>query len=236
MKKLLILFLIIKFNPMLTQQSTDKNYKVITANEILKYDVVNMKDYNYSAYNGSTALAIDESKILIYPNIPEGSSLVTSKAICDEMFSKNAFPVLPENDTPYFRYQNWMNKEKFNRENMIALLWELDLGYKEDTFYDDAEKLAKKISEDDRKKLFLVMLYFIGEDLHKICPKADWSFSTQYYFQPFDVPILFYEEHFFSFFYLNGLLEQKLFESKNITFKNIYKKVEEYYIKESRFW
>lgn len=236
MKKLLILLIIIKLNLMYAQKDTNNRYEVITFDESLKYDVKNMKDYNYSSYNQSTAQIIDQNKVLIYPNLNSGRCLITSKAVCDEMFAKNTFPVLPENDTPYFRYKKWMNKEDFNRENMIAILWDFKLSYNKDTFYNDAEKLSKTLSDNDKKKLLIPMLFFIGEDLRKLCPEADWTFSTEYYFQPFNVPILYYEEHFFTFFYLNGLLDQKLLEGKAITFKRIYKKVEDYYNKEKWFW
>lgn len=218
------------------QKEEVKKFEVISVDESLKYDIKNMKEYNYSPYNASTALIIDENRVMIYPSITEGSSIITSKEFCDEIFSKNSFPVLPENDTPYFRYKNWMNKKDFNRENMIAILWELNLSYNKDTFYKDAEKLSKTLSDDDKKRLLIPMLFFIGEDLRKLCPEADWIFSTEYYFQPFNIPILKYEEHFFSFFYLNGLLDQKLFEGKSITFEKIYKKVEDYYNKEKWLW
>lgn len=217
-------------------QNTDKHYEVITVDQSLKYDLKNMRDYEYSEYNGSTALVIDEDKVLIFPNITEGSALIASKEVCNEMFAKNSFPVLPENDTPYFRYKSWMNKEDFNEKNMSTILGELGLTNNVLTFYDDAEKLSKNLSEDDRKKLLISMLYFMGEDLRKLCPEAEWTFNKRYYFQPYNEPILAYEEHFFSFFYLNGLLDQKLFEGKKITFKNIFKKVEGYYSKEKWFW
>jgi len=236
MKKIIILISIIKFSFMYTQENIDKQYEVVSRDEALNYDVRNMKEYKYSEYNGSTSLFIDENKLYIFPNIGDGSSIIMSKDNYDKMFLNNSYPVLPENDTPYFRCKNWMNKENFNRENMIAILWELNLSYNKDTFYDDAEKLSKTLSEDDKKKLMIPMLFFIGEDLRKLCPEADWIFNKEYYFQPFNVPILYYEEHFFTFFYLNGLLDQKLFEGKAITFKKIYKKVEDYYNKEKWFW
>jgi hypothetical protein len=75
------------------------------------------------------------------------------------------------------------------------------------------------------------MLYFIGEDLHKLCPKANWNFSTVYYFQPFNEPRLFYKEYSHSFYDLNVLLEEKLINGRKITFEKIYKKVEGYYSK-----
>ncbi|MCS3533125.1 hypothetical protein M2373_004552 [Chryseobacterium sp. JUb7] len=88
------------------------------------------------------------------------------------MFSNNSFPLLPENDTSYFRYKNWMNKESFTRDNMNTILSGLGLIYNETTFYDDAEKISKTLSKEDRKKLLIAMLYFIGEDLHKIFSKC----------------------------------------------------------------
>jgi hypothetical protein len=127
-----------------------------------------------------------------------------------------------------------MNKKDFNRENMIAILWELNLSYNKDTFI-RMQKIIKTLSDDDKKRLLIPMLFFIGEDLRKLLSEADWIFSTEYYFQPFNIPILKYEE-FFSFFYLNGLLDQKLFEGKSITFEKIYKKVEDYYNKEKWLW
>ncbi|MFP3802570.1 hypothetical protein, partial [Paraburkholderia sp. SIMBA_027] len=85
--------------------------------------------------------------------------------------------------------------------------------------------------EEDRKKLIVPVLYFIGEDLHRLCPEAAWRFETNWYFHPVNEPILVYEDRSYSFYDLNILLEEKLLKGKNITFKNIYKRVEGYYLK-----
>ncbi|MGK6342469.1 hypothetical protein ACMGDK_09535 [Chryseobacterium sp. DT-3] len=236
MKKILILLIITKFNLMYTQKSKDIPYDIISIEESLKYDVQNMKEYGYSQYNASTALYIDENRILFVPNLHDGSCLITSKAEGEKMFTNNSFPLLAENDTAYFRFKNWMNKDEFNRKNIDDILADIGLIYKADTFYNDAEKLSKTLSEDDRKKLLIAMLYIMGEDLRKLCPDAKWSFETRYYFQPFDEPILYYEDHSFSFIDLNILLDRKLLGDKKITFKNIYKKVEDGYAKQKWQW
>lgn len=235
MKKLIILF-IINFNLMYTQNNNNHYYKTISFEEFLKYDLKNMKDYEYSAYNQSTALFIDENRILIFPNLHKGRCLITSKEVCDEMFTNNTFPILPENDTPYFRYKNWMNKDGFIKENMLKILNELNFKYQKDTFYADAEKFVKKLSSEDRKIFLIPVLYFIGEDLMQLSSTAEWSFTPRYYFQPFNEPILYYEEHFYSFYDLNILLEEKLLNGKNITFQKIYKRVEGYYLKKKKIW
>jgi len=119
---------------------------------------------------------------------------------------------------------------------MIGILKEIGLDYDEANFFRDAEKLAKDLSLEDRKKLIVPMLYFMGEDLKKICPKAEWSFNTRRYLQPFNEPILYYQDHFYSFYDLNILLEEKLIKNKKISFKEIYKRVEKYYDKKSWMW
>ncbi len=128
------------------------------------------------------------------------------------------------------------SKESFVKDNMITILSDLGLSYNEATFYKDAEKLSKNLSVTDKKKLVVPMLYFIGEDLRKLCPEAEWSFNTRRYFQPFDEPILFYQDRYFTFYYINVLLENKLINEKKMTFRSIYQKVEKYYLKESWFW
>lgn len=219
-----------------TQQSSGSNYEVINYEETMKYDVANLEEYQYSPFNASTALFIDENRVLISPNLHDGRCLLTTKSVCEEMFSENSFPVLPENDTAYFRYNKWMNKEGFNIENMNYILNELGLTYHKETIYNDAEKIVKILSAEDRKKLLITMLYFIGEDLKQLCPESEWSFNTRYYLQPFNEPILFYEEHFYSFYDLNILLDQKLIEGKSITFKKIHDRVEGYFLKEKKLW
>lgn len=218
------------------EQSLDLNYQVINHEETLKYDVVNLEEFQYSPYNASTALFIDENRVLIFPNLHDGRCLITTKSVCETMFSENSFPVLPENDTAYFRYNKWMNKEGFNIENMTYILNELGLSYNKESFYADADKIVKTLSADDRKKLLIPLLYLIGEDLKQLCPESEWSFNTRYYLQPFNEPILFYEAHFYSFYDLNILLDQKLIEGKSITFKKIYEKVEGYFLKEKKLW
>ncbi|MDC8099776.1 hypothetical protein [Chryseobacterium rhizosphaerae] len=236
MRTLFFIILITKFNIMCAQINTNKDYLVISFEESKKYDIRNMKDHEYSDYNGSTSLFIDENTLFVFPNIDRGSCLIISKDKYDEMFANNSFPVLPENNTPYFLYKDLMNKEGFTKENMINILKDIGLHYNEDTFYTDAEKLSKSLSEDNKKKLIVPALYFIGEDLKNLCPNANWSFNKRWYFNPFNEPFLFYEDHFFSFYYLNVLLERKLLEEKKMTFKSIYKKVEKYYLKEKWKW
>ena len=71
-------------------------------------------------------------------------------------------------------------------------------------------------------KFFIPTLYFIGEDLRKLCPNAEWDFNILYYFQPFSDASIYYEKRNFSFYDLNLLLEDKLLSNKNITFEYIY--------------
>ncbi|MDC8099428.1 hypothetical protein [Chryseobacterium rhizosphaerae] len=186
-------------------------------------------------FNFATATKVEDNLYLIEPM--EGKkSILASKEVYEEMFSNNSFPLFPDNDTPYYRYKELMNKEGFTKENMLKILDEINFNYQKDTFYVEAEKLLKTLSENDRKKLFIPMLYFIGEDLHGLCPKANWNFSRVYYFQPFNEPRLFYKDYSYSFYDLNVLLEEKLLKDKKITFKNIYKRVEKYYLKEKPNW
>ncbi|NIF06579.1 hypothetical protein F3J23_14110 [Chryseobacterium sp. Tr-659] len=236
MRILFFLILLAKFNTMGAQKNASKDFQVITFEESKKYNIRNMKDHAFPDYNGATSLFIDDNTLFVFPNIDRGSCLIISKNKYEEMIANNSYPVLPENNTPYFLYKDLMNKEGFTKENMIKVLKDIGLDYNEDTFYTDAEKLVKTLSEDEKKKFVVPALYFIGEDLLKLCPEADWSFSKRWYFHPFNEPILAYDDHSFSFYYLNVLLERKLLEDKKMTFKSIYKKVEKYYIKESWFW
>lgn len=183
-----------------------------------------------SKFNLATATKVENNLYLIEAMKGE-KSILASKEVYEEMFSKNSFPLFSDNDTPYYRYRELMNKENFAKENMIKILDELGLSYNVDTFYSDSEKLSKTLSEDGKKSLFIPMLYFMGEDLHKLCPKANWNFSPVYYFQPFNEPRLFYKDNSYSFYDLNVLLEEKLLYNKKITFKSIYKRVEGYYLK-----
>jgi len=221
---------------MCAQKIISKDYEIVSFEESLKYNLRSMKRYNYSQYNGSTSLVINDNKLFVFPNIERGSSIILSKDKYDEMFKHNSYPVLPENNTAYFLFKNLMNKESFVKDNMITILSDLGLSYNEATFYKDAEKLSKNLSVTDKKKLVVPMLYFIGEDLRKLCPEAEWSFNTRRYFQPFDEPILFYQDRYFTFYYINVLLENKLINEKKMTFRSIYQKVEKYYLKESWFW
>lgn len=216
---------------MSAQETSSKNYKILSKEEGLKYDLGNMKLYKYPLYNESTALFIDDNELFVFPNIMGGTAIIVSKDKYDKMFANNSYPLLPENDTPYFLYKDWMNEQGFVKENMIKILMDIGLPYKEETFYRDAEKLAKVLSEEDKKKLVVPMLYFIGEDLKKLCPEAEWSYNTRRYFHPFNEPILYYEDRSYSFYDLNILLEEKLLKDKNITFQKIYKRVEGYFLK-----
>lgn len=236
MRKLFFLSLLIHFKIMCAQKIITKDYEIVSFEESLKYDLRNMKRYNYSQYNGSTSLVINDNKLFVFPNIERGRSIILSKDKYYEMFKHNSYPVLPENNTAYFLFKNLMNKESFVKDNMINILSDLGLSYNEATFYKDAEKLSKNLSAIDKKKLIVPMLYFIGEDLRKFCPQAKWSFSTRRYFQPFDEPILFYQDRYFTFYYINVLLENKLINEKKMTFRSIYQKVEKNYLKESWFW
>ncbi|VEH22085.1 Uncharacterised protein [Chryseobacterium nakagawai] len=221
----------VKFNIMGAQNNTGQDYKAITFEESKKYDFRNMKDHEYSDYNGATSLYVDDNTLFVFPNIDRGSCLIISKEKYEQMLKNNSYPVLPENNTPYFLYKDLMNKEGFTKENMIRILKDIGLDYNEETFYSDAEKLAKTLSKEDKKKLLVPALYFIGEDLHKLCQDAEWSFNKRWYFHPFTEPILFYEDRSYSFYDLNILLEEKLLKGKNITFNKIYKRVEGYYLK-----
>ncbi|MDC8099429.1 hypothetical protein [Chryseobacterium rhizosphaerae] len=210
------------------------NFKVLTKEvEQANYNLRDLKFYKTSPYNESLAYFIDENNLLVQPNVPAAEhSLILS--ISD--FDSNKFPLLPENDTPYYRYKELMNKEGFTKENMLKILDEVNFNYQKETFYTDAEKFVKTLSLDDKMKFFIPALYFIGEDLHKLCPNAEWQFHTLHYFQPFSDAGLYYEKRQFSFYDLNVLLEEKLLKDKKITFKNIYKRVEKYYLKEKPNW
>ncbi|QIH34484.1 hypothetical protein [Sphingobacterium sp. DR205] len=221
---------------MCAQAITSKDYKILCKEEGLKYDLKNMKAYRYPDYNESTSLFIDDKTLFVFPNIMGGSAIIVSKENYDKMYADNSYPLLPENDTPYLLYKDLMNKEGFVKENMIKILKDLGLQYNEETFYKDAEKLSKVLSEQNKKKLAIPMLYFIGEDLHKLCPEAEWSYNTRRYFHPFNEPILYYEDRSYSFYDLNILLEEKLLKGKKITLKNIYKRVEGYYVRKKWLW
>lgn len=186
-----------------------------------------------SPYNESLAYFIDHSSLLILPNTPEAEhSLILS--VSD--FDNNKFPLLPENDTPFYRYKEFMNEESFNKENMLKLFNDLNFSYNQETFYEDAEKFVKKLSLDERKKFLIPVQYFIGEDLHKLCPNAEWEFNIRRYFQPFYEPCLYYAKRNFSFYDMNLLLRKKLFNNKKITFKNIFKRVEKQLMKDKELW
>ncbi|MCY1662607.1 hypothetical protein [Chryseobacterium sp. SL1] len=210
------------------------SFKVLTKEEEqANYNLRDLKFHKMSSYNESIAHFIDETNLLVQPNIPAAKhSLILS--ISD--FDNNKFPLLPENDTPYYRYREFMNKEGFTKENMLKMLNELNFNYQPETFYTDAEKFVKTLSLDDKMKFFIPTLYFIGEDLHKLCPNAEWQFNTLNYFQPFSDVGLYYEKRNFSFYDLNLLLEEKLLNNKNITFKHIYQKVEKKLMKDKELW
>lgn len=205
------------------------SFKVLTKEEEqTNYNLRDLKFYKMSSYNESIAHFIDENNLLVQPNVPAAEhSLILS--ISD--FDNNKFPLLPENDTPYYRYRKLINKENFTKENMLKMLDELNFNYQKDTFYKDAETFVKTLSSDDKMKFFIPTLYFIGEDLHKLCPNAEWQFYTLYYFQPFSEASLYNDKQNFGFYDLNLLLEEKLINGRKITFKKIYKKVEGYYLK-----
>ncbi len=231
MRALFLLILLINCNIMNAQKNISKDYQAITFEESKKYNIRNMKDHAFADYNGATSLFIDDNTLFVFPNIDRGSCLIISKNKYEEMIANNSYPVLPENNTPYFLFKTMMNKEGFTKENMINILKDIGLEYNKDTFYTDAERLVKTLSDADKKKFIVPALYFIGEDLHKLCPEAAWSFSKRWYFHPFNEPILVYEDRSYSFYDLNILLEEKLLKGKNITFNKIYKRVEGYYLK-----
>ncbi|MFP3831372.1 hypothetical protein [Chryseobacterium sp. SIMBA_028] len=232
MKNILLafIFIILKTNIMIAQN----NFKVLTKKEEqANYNLRDLKFYKMSSYNESLAYYIKKDNLLVQPNVPAAEhSLIMS--ITD--FDSNKFPLLPENDTPYYRYRELMNKESFSKEEMLKIFNKLNFNYNEETFYPDAEKFVKTLSLDDRKKFFIPVLYFIGEDLHKLCPNAEWNFNILYYFQPFYEVGLYYEKRNFSFYDLNLLLEDKLLNNKNITFKSIYQKIEKKLIKDKELW
>lgn len=210
------------------------NFKVLTKEEEqANYNLRDLKFYKMSPYNESIAHFVDENNLLVQPNVPAAEhSLILS--ISD--FDNNKFPLLPENDTPYYRYKELMNKESFTKENMLKMLNVLNFNYQTETFYADAEIFFKNLSLDDKMKFFIPALYFIGEDLHKLCPNAEWQFHNLYYFQPFSEAGLYYEKRQFSFYDLNLLLEDKLLNNSSITFKNIYRKVETKLMKDKELW
>ena len=119
---------------------------------------------------------------------------------------------------------------------MLKILNELNFNYQKDTFYADTEKFVKMLSLDDKMKFFVPALYFIGEDLHELCPDAKWQFHTLYYFQPFSGAGLYYEKYNFSFYDLNLLLEDKLLKNKSIKFRDMYKRLEKKFNKEKPNW
>ncbi|UMQ43053.1 hypothetical protein MKS83_05020 [Chryseobacterium sp. Y16C] len=206
---------------------------LLTREEEAKYDLSKLKFYKMSSYNESIAYFIDQDNLLVQPNVPAAEhSIILSTSD----FDGNNFPLLSENDTPYYRLKDVMNEEGFTKENMMKVLQELDFSYKKDSFYDDAERFVKGLSKDDKMKFFGPALYFIGEDLHKLCPNAEWQFNTIYYFKPFAEAGLHYEKRNFSFYDLNLLLEDKLIRNKKVSFKQIYQKVEKKFMKEKELW
>ncbi|WP_326981707.1 hypothetical protein VUJ46_15920 [Chryseobacterium sp. MYb264] len=232
MKNILIvfLFLILKTNSIMAQD----NFKVLTKDEEqAKYNLRDLKFYKMSPYNESLAYFIDDRSLLVLQNFPAAEhSLILS--ISD--FDHNKFPLLPENDTPYYGCKELINRENFTKENMLKILNELNFVYDEETLYMDAEKFNKKLSRNDKIKFFIPMLYFIGENLHKICPNAEWQFYTLNYFHPFCEAGLYYEKRQFSFYDLNLLLEDKLLRDKNLTFRSIYKKIQKKLLKDKELW
>lgn len=210
------------------------NFKVLTKEEEqANYNVRDLKFYKMSPYNESLAYHINDDNLLVQPNVPAAEhSLIMS--ISD--FDNNKFPLLSENDTPYYRYRELMNKESLTKVNMLKIFEELNFNYQKDTFYADAEKFVKILSSDDSIKFFIPVLYFIGEDLHKLCPNAEWQFDILYYFQPFSEAGLYYEKRQFSFYDLNLLLEDKLLNNKSITFKHIYHKIQKKLTKDKELW
>ncbi|PRB01893.1 hypothetical protein CQ046_14435 [Chryseobacterium sp. MYb7] len=214
-----------------------QKYITIDKNEIFnKFSLeILRKVEKQSEFNLATATKVEDNLYLIEP-MQGAQSILVSNSVYKEMFSNNSFPLFPENDTPYYRYRELMNKEDFSKENMLKILSELNFNYQEDTFYADAEKFVKELSLDNKKKFFIPALYFIGEDLHKLCPNAKWDFNILYYFQPFSDVGLYYEKRNFSFYDLNLLLEDKLFNNKNIAFKRIYQKIEKKLKKDKELW
>lgn len=232
MKNLIFVILILKFSNMMGQQ-----YVSIGKNEIIdKFSLETLQRIErQSQFNLATATKVDDNLYLIEPM--EGDTrILVSKEVYEEMFSNNSFPLLPENDTPYYRYKELMNKEDFTKANMLKMLNELNFNYQKDTFYADAEKFAKTISLDDKMKFLIPLQYFICEDFRKLCPDAEWDFTIRRYFQPFFEPSFYCEKYRFDFYDINLLLREKLFKDKKITFKNIYKRVEGNYLKEKSIW
>lgn len=234
MKNILLITLILKLNSFMSQKYTTINEKE-AFDEYFSQAQELRKIERQSEFNLATATKIEDDLYLIEAMQGEKSILV-SKEVYEEMFSNNNFPLLPDNDTPYYRYREIMNKEDFKKENMLKILDELNFNYQKDTFYTDAEKFIKKLSLDDKMKFFIPALYFIGEDLHQLCPNAEWQFHKLYYFQPFSEAGLYYEKRQFSFYDLNLLLEDKLLNNKNISFKHIYQKVEKQLMKDKELW
>ncbi|MCW3170663.1 hypothetical protein OMO38_19205 [Chryseobacterium sp. 09-1422] len=152
MKKKIIIILIMIFNMMDAQKDLSKNYEVITFEESLKYDVGQMTEYKYSDFNQSTSLFINDNKLIVFPNLNDGRCLIIAKQDYDEMFSNNSFPVLPENNTPYFIYRELLNMENFTREKMVEILFNLGTKFDDRTFYDDLEKFSNTLSNNDKKK------------------------------------------------------------------------------------
>ncbi|SHG24536.1 hypothetical protein SAMN05443633_11239 [Chryseobacterium arachidis] len=210
-----------------------ESFKVLSQEEERKYDLKNLKFYKMSTYNESLAYFLEDGKLLVNPNTPSAEhSLIMNLAD----FDNDKFPVLPENDTPYYRFKGLMNNTDFTESNMIEIFRQLGFNYQNESFYNDAEKFMKTLSVDDKIKFFIPVLYFIGEDLRKLCPDANWSFETIYYFQPFSEVSLYNERNNFSFYDLNTMLEGKLLNENSITFKNIYKKLETKYLKNKKIW
>lgn len=209
------------------------SFKVLTKEEEGNYNLRDLKFYKMSPYNESIAYFIDEHNLLVQPNFPTAEhSLILNTSD----FDSNIFPLLSENDTPFYRHRELMNKEGFTEGNMLKILNELNFNYQKDTFYVDAEKFVKTLSVTDKKNFFIPVLYFIGEDLHKLCPNAEWQFHTLNYFEPFSEAGLYYEKRQFSFYDLNILLEDKLLKNKGITFKQVYQKVEKQLMNEKELW
>ncbi|MGK6342466.1 hypothetical protein ACMGDK_09520 [Chryseobacterium sp. DT-3] len=206
---------------------------LLTKDEEAKFDFNTLKFYKMSPYNESIAYFIDADNLLVQPNVPAAEY---SLILRTSDFDRNIFPLLPENDTPYYRLKDVMNKEGFTKENMIKILQEFNFNYEKGSFYNDAEQFVTGLSKDDKMKFFGPVLYFIGEDLRELCPNAEWQFNTIYYFKPFAEASLYYEKRNFSFYDLNLLLEDKLIMKKKISFKQIYQKIEKKFMKEKELW
>lgn len=232
MKKILLIIVILTFNIMMSQK-----YMIIDKSEAFnKFPLeILQKIERQDKLNLATATKVEDNLYLIEP-MDGNKSILASKEVYEEMFSNNNFPLFPDNDTPYYRYRELMNKKDFTKENMLKILKELNFNYQKETFYEDAEQFVKTLSLDDKMKFFIPALYFIGEDLHILCPEAEWDFNLLYYLYPFSEAGLHYDKYNFSFYDLNIFLEDKLLKNKNIRFKDMYKRLEKKYNKEKPHW